>query len=269
MKLADFYARIAPFLLGESDHQAAVSALWGDSPPMPDAKRLGIYGRFCQNHRSETLDKMFEACRQVVLRSHGEAVWTELTEEYFRAHPMHHFELNRNGEYFAEFLSRRAATSLGAAPPLPAFLAELADLEWWEWQASSALDDPSDDNPDAGPLRVGSTVEARPYKWDLITWLDDYEDSERPSEPEADQAMVLFWRDRKLRGRRDHASQLELLIIKAVMESVPLSRELAARLGVPHATLHETAADLHAAGVILGDSALIPSPKSPAARKRR
>jgi hypothetical protein len=252
MKLADFYARIGPFLLGEIDHQAVVPALWGKDPPTPDAGRLRIYGRFCQVHRAEAVDDLFAACRKVVVGRDGEAAWTQLTEDYFRAHPMHHFELNRNGEHFAEFLKGPAAATV------PPFLAELADLEWWEWQSSIALDEPGDADPDQGPLRLGSTVEVRPYAWDLLTWLDDYSDEDRPAEPEAEASRVLFWRDRQLRGRRGPASSLELFVLKAVVESVPLSVDLAARLGVAVPELAETAADLHAAGVILGDRAQLP-----------
>ena len=254
MKLDEFYRRIAPFLLGETDHAAVVPALWGDKPPVPDAARLRIYGRFCQNHRSEALDGVFGACRTAVVASLGAAAWTQLTEDYFRAHPMHHFELNRNGEHFADFL---AADVTPARPPgWPPFLAALADLEWWEWQVVSMLDNPDDAEPATGPLRLGSSVELRPYAWDLVSWLDDHAEADRPPAPEATPTVVLFWRDDDLDARRENTSPLELLIIKAVVESVPLGGELAARLGVPLQELAETAADLQAAGVLLGELAL-------------
>ena len=103
MKLAEFYDRIAPFLLGEISHAEVVPALWGKNPPKVDATRLRIYGRFCYNHRAETLDGVFSSCRLAVLAHLGESAWTQLIEDYFRAHPMHHFELNRNGEFFADY----------------------------------------------------------------------------------------------------------------------------------------------------------------------
>lgn len=255
MKLADFYDRIAPFLLGEISHQEVVPALWGNNPPKVDAARLRIYGRFCFNHRAETLEGIFTACRAAVLASLDESAWTQLIEDYFRAHPMHHFELNRNGEFFADYLGGNPRPpESGSWPP---FLAALADLEWWEWQASSAPNDPSDAEPDQGPLRLSSTVELRPYEWDFITWLDDYTDDDRPEAPEAESTVVLFWRDRNLHGRRELASQLEMLIIKAIMEEVPLDAELASRLQIAPADLAETVADLRSAAVILGTAAPI------------
>jgi hypothetical protein len=256
MKLAEFYARIAPFLLGEIGHEQVVPALWGHSPPAPDAARLRIYGRFCQRHRAETLDGVFTACRRVVVARHGEAAWTQLIEDYFRAHPMHYFELSRNGEHFAEFLAAEPARS----PDWPRFLAELADFDWWEWQVVIAPDEPGDAAPDRGPLRLASTVEVRPYGWDFVSWLDDYDEADRPPAPEAEATLVLFWRDGDLDGRREIASSREMLILKAVLESVPLGPELAARLGVSSESLAETVADLRAAGVLLGDPALSPNP---------
>ena len=253
MKLGEFYQRIAAFLLGEIEHGAVVPALFGATPPQPDAARLAIYGRFCQTHRAEAVDGVFTACRRVVVAGAGEAAWTALIEAYFRAHPMHHFELNRNAEHFAEFLA--AFSTRPRHPDEPPFLAALADLEWWEWQVQSALDDPGDAEPDSGPLRLGSTVELRPYDWDLVDWLDGQAETSATA-PEPQPTVVLFWRDRDLDGRREPATQLEMLTIKAVVESVPLDRDLALRLGVPLAELLATAADLHAAGVLLGDADL-------------
>jgi hypothetical protein len=246
MKLADFYARIAPYLLGKIDHDAVVPALWGDSPPARDADRLRIYGRFCQQHRQETIDGLFPACRSVVVAAAGEESWYALIEEYFFAHPMHHFELNRNGEHFAEFLATPGAADL------PPFLPALADLEWWDWQTTVAPDEQSDAEPADGALRLHSSVELRPYDYDLITWLDEYPAPERPPAPEPEQTVVVFWRDRELDSRRELASPLELMIIKAVVESVPLSGELAARLAVSPAELAEKVADLQEARILLG-----------------
>lgn len=255
MRLAEFYARIAPFLLGETSHEAVVPALWGENPPKIEAARLRIYGRFCFNHRAETLDGVFSTCRAAVVAGLGERAWTQLIEDYFRAHPMHHFELNRNGEFFADYLGGEPRQP--EPNRWPPFLAALADFEWWEWQVSSAPNDPGDAEPDSGPLRLGSTVELRPYEWDFVTWLDDYAEDERPEAPAVESSVVLFWRDRHLSGRREPASQLEMLLIKAVLEEIPLDAELASRLEVEPAELLETIADLRSAGVILGTAAPI------------
>lgn len=261
MPLGTFYERVAPLLLGEASHADTVAALFDEGERAgPDAARLAIYQRFCRIHRFEALDSIYIATRDWVIRHHrdGEAAWEALVDGYFRSHPMHHFELNQNGEHFAEYLTARA----GEDPQLPRFVAELADLEWWEWLMIIAPDDDADAEPDAGPLRLGSTVEIRPYQHDLLSWLDGDDDEgggRRPAAPAARETLVLLWRDRDLDERRGPTSPLELLVLKAVTEEVALDAELAARIGVSLAALASTAADLHAAGIVLGDAAALPA----------
>jgi hypothetical protein len=274
MPLSDFYERVAPLLLGESSHADTVAALYGESDrASKDAARLAIYQRFCRIHRFEVLDSIYIATRAWVIDQHsdGEAAWEALVEGYFRSHPMHHFELNQNGEHFAEYLAGLVTED----PRLPRFVAELADLEWWEWLVIIAPDDAADAEPDSGPLRLGSTVEIRPYEHDLLSWLDSDDDGDerhddderdgddeagkRPPAPAARRTLVLLWRDRDLDERRGPVSALELQVLKAVTEGVALDAALAARIGVPLAELAETAADLHAAGIVLGDSAALPA----------
>jgi hypothetical protein len=257
MSLDDFYARITPLLLGQQAHAEAVAALYSpEARTSPDAERLRIYQRFCRTHRFEAVDYVYVETRAWVLRHAGEAAWEDLVTAYFAAHPMHHFELNQNGEHLPQFLSD--IHQRGGADALPAFLSELADFEWWEWLVSIAPDDPADAEPEAGPLRLGSTVEIRPYKHDLLGWLDPDGAEDRPRLPEPAETLVLFWRDRDLDARRDAVSALELQIIKAVVEGIPLTPELAGRIGVDPADLVETAHDLHRAGILLGDPRHLP-----------
>lgn len=246
MRLAEFYNHIGPYLLGQRDHDEVVRRLYGqDSERKTDAERLVIYQKFCRLHRQESLESVFVYCRDAVVGKDGAAAWDALVESYFVAHPMHHFELNQNGIHFPAFVAE-----LGAAGELPAFLGELADLEWWEWVTDTLRDDPADENPDLGPIRLHSTVELRPYKYDLLRWID--EDARKPVEPAAKSSVVLFFRDRELDARREKATRLEMLVIKAVVESIALDAELAERMGVTFSMLCETVADLHAAGIILG-----------------
>lgn len=260
MSLRDFYDRVAPLLLGDASHADTVQALYGDAGRTSrDAARLRVYAEFCRIHRNEVLENNFVETRAFVLaQPGGEARWQALVDGYFRAHPMSHFELNQNGEHFPEYLRALSEADPHRVPP---FLAELADLDWWEWVVLVAPDDPSEDpaepepdhEPDDGPLRIGATVEVRTYEHELLDWLDTPRES-RPSSPELGRNQVFFWRDRDLDGRRGAASTLELLILKAVMEGLTLDEELAARIGVEGDELRETAADLHAAGILRGDA---------------
>jgi hypothetical protein len=249
VKLAEFFGHIGPYLLGQREHDETIAHLYGAAAATPggpralDAERLAIYARFCRIHRQEAVDSVFAYCRAAVCQSAGEAAWESLVERYFVAHPMHHFELNQNGEHFPEFLS-----GLCASGELPAFLAELADFEWCEWLTDSQPD--ADDGEDAGPLRLHKTVDLRPYSYDLVAWIDD--DEREPAAPGPGECVVLFFRDRELAARRRIASPLELYIVKAVFESVPLDAALAQTLGIEKPQLDAAVAELHEAGVLIG-----------------
>jgi hypothetical protein len=156
---------------------------------------------------------------------------------------MRDFELNANVAEVPAFLADYAP-QVGLPPWLP----ELADLEWWEWQTLIA---PGERDPEEGSgPRLVSTVELRPYHHDLVGWLAE-DAPERAPEPEASESLVLFWRDRDLELRRENASPLDLLVLKAISEGLPL--EAAARAaGAPVKALEETLRDLAEAGIVLG-----------------
>ena len=235
MKLAEFYAKVSPFLQGKAAHGETVRALWGDQPPARDAARLAIYGRFCRVHRFEAVDSVYSETRAAVCKLAGEDPWDELVERYFTAHPMHHVEINENGDELAPYLAAHAK-----AHGLPAWIAALAELEWWEWRTRIAADDPNDARPEEGKLRIAATVELRPFAWDLVGWLDQDPRAEAPDE---EQALVIFWRDRNLKARREIADQDDLLILKAVNDGERVD---------PEGELAETLDDLRSAGIMLG-----------------
>ena len=224
--LAGFYAAIGPLLEGRAGLADAQRALWPEGAPRPDGDRLAIYARFCHTHRVSALSAYAETRRAAEAAG---ARWADVVASYFRASPMHHVELNENGTSLPEHL----ASVHGALPP---YLPALADLERWVWRTRVAADDPAD--AAGGPLRLATTVEARPYAWDLVTWLDD---APRAPAPQPASVIVLFWRDPDGDARRELAAPEELYTLKCVAEGVP----------VPDAVA-DTLADLRAAGVVLG-----------------
>lgn len=247
MKLERFFAVIGPLLHGQAGLEETIERLYGEAargPHARDAQRLGLYARFCRIHRFEVIESVYPHCRQVVTDQAGEAAWQELVEAYFRAHPMRSFVLNENGAHWPAFLSSHAAG-------LPPFLPELADLEWWEWQTLVAPDEPEDATPDQGPLRLGSTVELRRYQHDLLGWLDAGPPAGGAG-PQPGESLVLFWRDREQRARRERAYPLELLVLRAVHAGEDPA-VLARQPGGPSAAaIAETMADLAEAGILLG-----------------
>lgn len=245
MSLANFFAEIGPFLLGQRDHDETTRRMYGDAASGLDAERLAIYGRFCGIHRREILQSVYPYCHETVVKLQGEAGWRAIVERYYVAHPMHHFEYNQNGIYFTQFVP-----TLVESGELPPFLSELADFEWWEWLTDGRFDEPSDAEPDRGPLRLHSTVDLRPYSHDLISWIDD--DERESAAPKRRDNVVLFYRNRELLPRREAATGLNMLIIKAIVEEVALDAGLATQLGMAHEALMQAVSALREAGVLLG-----------------
>lgn len=241
MKLSDFFATVGPFLHGRASHAETVRSLYGtpEGSHAVDARRLALYGRFARVHRFEVVDGVFPHLRRVLVARGGKAAWEQLVETYFERHPMRHFELNANGIHLPEFLQAYAGEQ-----GLPAWAVELADFEWWEWQALIAPRDTEGSGP-----RISSTVELRPYTHDFVEWLSTPAE-ERAPEPEARACIVLFWRDADFHLRRENASPEELLVLKAVAEGLALG-DVAAASGVSAEELAETHADLLGAGILL------------------
>lgn len=249
MKLAELFAAIGPYFEGRRGVAEARELVYGEGGGA-DAERIAIYGRFCRIHRGESLAGVYELVRAEVEARGGADLWERLHEAYFAARPMHHAELLTNGAGLAEFLGagEGAASGWAAESGLPAWLGELADFEWWEWRTRVAPDDPADEEPASGPLRLASTVEVRPYRFDLVEWIDDVHETDHPAAPRTRDVYVMFWRDQDLDVRREDASVLELLALRAVIEGTTDTPPPA----VPARSWAETLDDLREAGVILG-----------------
>lgn len=246
MKLGPFFETITPFLEGRIDHARVSEALWPADPARGgvDGERLAIYGRFCHGHRLSVLG-IFSETRAALVARGGEDAWERLVEGYFAAHPMRHFELNENGAAFPDWLAGETE-----ARGLPPWLASVADAEWWVWRVEYEADPEGASGAGEGPLRIAPHVELRPYAYDVAGWLEG-EPAERASEPEPRETLCLFWRDRDLDGRFAIARPVELALLKALSEGMPIE-ELAGATGVPLAALLATASDLRDAGILDG-----------------
>jgi hypothetical protein len=237
MALADFFATMRPFLEGRVGASETAAALGG----VP-AARLGIYGDFSANHRRDTLAGIYIHCRRAL----GER-WPAVVEAFFRACPAMDWELNANAEPFVGWAQARAA-----AGDLPPWMGDLADLEWWEWAVWVA---PSrrPPAPRGAALALAAGVALRPYRWDVVSWMDaaKAEAAPGPAEPAPRDHLVLFWRrPGSLHMARGVASPIELVALKAAFEGVSLARAARAA-GVAPRVLEETVSDLVEAGALV------------------
>jgi hypothetical protein len=240
MKLAELIAVMGEHLHGRAGHDVTARILFGD-PSSQDAQRLSIYRRFCDAHRHEALS-VFEHTRSAVVSFGGAVAWSELVDAYFRGHPMTSFELNEGGAAFSSFLSR-------LDPPLPRFVAELADFEWWEWRTSVAPDDPRDREPGKGALRLASTVELRRYGFDLVDWLAG---GEAHGEPAERSVTVLFWRDAMLHARRQCVNDVDIWLLALVSSERRVADALRTLRPAEMKAALQALEGLMRAGVLLG-----------------
>ncbi len=240
MSLQDFFDGVAPALLGSRPIDEVARELYAKEPHRQiDARRLAIYARFCRLHRQDAIEAIYSHCETVAVRTIGRSAWEQLIQRCFSEHPMREVELNANSAVWPEFLARTKPAGL------PAWVIPLADFEWWEWQTRSAPDVP----PASGTsLRLSPTVEVRPYPYDFVTWADDG----AVGDPREEATIVIFWRDQDLDLRRENATELELLVLKSIVEGSRLSDADLRRHGLSRSEVHETIDDLRQAGILEG-----------------
>jgi hypothetical protein len=170
---------------------------------------------------AESIVRTLEWSHDYVLSTHYPAVraalderaWRDVVAGYFAAHPPREHPFRNNAAAFPRFLE-----SYAQRRGLPGWLAEVADLEWREWIATSALDDPADAHDD-GPLRCAATLSERIYAHDLVGWLDT---DDRPSGdgPARASSIVVVWRDRSLVAQRASIGQREHALVDALRDGV-------------------------------------------------
>lgn len=211
--MARFFEIASPFLKGKADKQKTAQALFGpDAGAGRDARGLSIYRDLALG---VALRAVFPHVESVIVERIGKTGWDALAQHYFEIYPARHFELNMNGAHFPEYLQKYSTRA-----DLPAWLAELADFEWWEWQTLTAPDDPADAMPEEGMLRLGATVELRPYTHDLIEWCA----GANPKKiPEAQTAVTIFWRDARADAWRRNVDALDLEVLRLVDQKEALT----------------------------------------------
>ena len=108
-------------LLAETTAESVEAAL-GTSPS--GTKRLDFYRRSAIRDRQSVLARLFPATRAASGRVDA-ALWRTLVDAYLTVARSTHWDPNRIGEDFSDFLAARRV----ADATLPAFLEELADYE--------------------------------------------------------------------------------------------------------------------------------------------
>ena len=142
MSLERFFKAIAPMLEGQAPAQSVVDTL-GPSPS--GTENLGFYGTLVERNHFKILADVFPVVRALFFRELP-GRWAALVRAYRRKHPADHWDPNRFGAHFSEYL--RGLREGGEA--LHPIFEELADLSYIRQRAFSG----NESEPDAYEGRV-------------------------------------------------------------------------------------------------------------------
>ena len=108
-----------------------VEASLGPSPS--GAAGFALYAELVRRQHAQLLDALFPSVARAANELRA-GRWRALQTAYTHAHPPRHWEPNAFGALFPDFLESLAQRD----PSIPGYLAELADLEFLEWQVTVA-----------------------------------------------------------------------------------------------------------------------------------
>lgn len=162
-----FFRAMGPFLLGQASVEEVAEAI-GCSPS--GNVRLALYQTLVARQKRDTLDSLFpavaRACDIV-----DPALWGDVTREFTVAYPPTHWEPNRFGDAFADFL----AEARKKTPKLPAVAEELADYAYIRFAASVGK------TPDDG-VGLDGVLFVRHYESDVVGFTRSVGEGRRFSE---------------------------------------------------------------------------------------
>jgi hypothetical protein len=181
--LDGFFAALGPFLAGQST-AADVEARLGASPS--GSRRLALYQKLVARQRALLLSSLFPGVRSLAQQLDA-GLWEELVDAFSAEHPPTHWDPNRFGEPFGDFIAARREK--GAK--LPAYLEELADYYWVEYHVMVAPRPTPDDG-----VGLDHTLCVRHYTHDVRGFALAFSRGESPPPPEARSQPLVLCRSR-------------------------------------------------------------------------
>ncbi len=161
MSLEGFFEAIAPMLEGRAPAQSVIDTL-GPSPS--GAENLGFYGTLVERNHFKILADVFPLVRALFFRELP-GRWPPLVRDYRAAHPADHWDPNRFGAHFSDYL-RRLREGGEAFHPV---YEELADLSYIRQRAFAG----NESEPDAYEGRVFVRQYSHPVSDYFATLTDD------------------------------------------------------------------------------------------------
>jgi hypothetical protein len=131
-----FFGAMRPFLLSETSVDQVRSEL--GPPPSGDAN-LEFYRTLVERNLFKILRDLYGPVRELALRAEA-GTWPRLVRGYVQQHPPRHWDPNRFGESFSDFLAQQR----DGDATIPALWEEMADFCWIRHRANVCADDVSD-----------------------------------------------------------------------------------------------------------------------------
>ncbi len=208
MSLERFFEAMGPMLRGQAPAQAVVEAL-GPSPS--GLQNLGFYATLVERNHFKILADIFPVVRALFFREHP-GRWADLVREYRDAHPADHWDPNRFGAHFSDYLQSLRA---GGEALHPVF-EELADLCYIRQRAFSG----NASEPGAYEGRVF----VRQYSHPVSDYFNTLGEDPAAPLPEARAQVVFIYRharDASVRHFLPTAAGLAALAIRQGVTELP------------------------------------------------
>lgn len=177
-RMERFFGVMSGFLAGDST-AADVERTLG--PSASGTARLALYQELVTRQRRDVLDALFpavsRACREI-----RAGLWDELTSAFTRQHPPTHWEPNRFGAAFSDFLADRRE----ADASLPAYLEELADYAFVRFAVSVAVE-PSDG------VGLDASLFVRRYEHDVVALTRAVDSAGATASTAAPCTLIVAW----------------------------------------------------------------------------
>ncbi len=137
MSLHAFFDAMGPMLSGRTSAAEVEAELGATSPS--GTENLGFYAVLVERNHFKILRDLFGPIRTLALRR-SDTLWGRLVRDYTRKHPAGHWDPNRFGASFSEYLANLRQRH----GELPTLFEELADYLYIRHLAYSSPDEPGD-----------------------------------------------------------------------------------------------------------------------------
>jgi len=227
--LAHFHEHVSSFLKGETSAEQFAGAV-GES--VSGRSRVQFYRTLIKRNVALILGQLHGATRTAAER-YRPGLWSELIDEYARAHPPDHYDPSRFGAHLSAFL---AARRQGGAS-LPAYLEEVADYQWCCYSVGVARSTPC-----GADIGLERTLFVRQYDHEIPAFVRAaLAEPADPLEPKPGVTTVLVYRHPEtLRAKAYYPSPLGLAVIgRFAGRAVPLDGIDAARIAAAERELRK------------------------------